>query len=67
MRQLFALSTNPGGLSARMVTERSFSLFAHGAAQPFQAFDGYPYPLAFLQWHTAAHSGESGAFVLRHF
>jgi hypothetical protein len=59
------LSTNPGGLSARMVTEGSPSLFAHAATQPFQALEGVPYPRFLFRGHTAAHRGENGAFVLR--
>jgi hypothetical protein len=54
------LSTNPGGSSARMVTEESPSLFAHGTVQPFRALDGYPYPLFLFRGHTAAHRGGHG-------
>jgi hypothetical protein len=40
-----------------MVTEGSPSLFAHAAAQPFQAVEGYPFP---PDLSTMAHSGSQG-------
>jgi hypothetical protein len=47
-----------------MVIEGSPTLFAQAVTQPFQALEGYPYPLAFLQGHTAAHRSENRAFIL---
>jgi hypothetical protein len=57
---IFSLLTNPGGLSARMVTDSSPPFFAHAAVQPFRALDGYPYPRFLFRWHTAAYRGKNG-------